>query len=99
MSETYHDRKDSQIYGERLIIHKRKGNLNGFFYFRAKVDGHAGYIRRTCKTRNSEKAMAYAEQAFDDLRLKAKSGFALIELTVEKFYLDWLDRKKHNFTD
>jgi integrase len=42
MAGQYQDRQDSNIYGSRLIIHRRVDLDNNNFYFRAKVSGHTG---------------------------------------------------------
>ena len=98
-SETYRDRQDSKIYGSRLIIYRRKDILNDIFTFRAKVAGVGGYIRRSCGTNNAARAMVVAESAYEDLLVRHKGGFSLTELTVDKFFHDWIERKKHNFTE
>jgi integrase len=98
MSETYQDRQDSKLYGERLIIFRRKGVGNGFFTFRAKISGVVGYIRRSCGTSDEAEAMLVAKSAYEDLLVRHKGGFTLTELTVDKFFADWIERKRHNFT-
>jgi len=57
MAGQYQDRQDSKIYGSRLIIHRRVDLDNNNFYFRAKVSGHTGYIRRSCQTSDPARAM------------------------------------------
>ena len=95
---TYRGRQDSSIYGARLIIHKR-GDLDAdTYYFRARIAGNKGYIRRSCGTNNAAKAMVFAENAYEDLVVRQKGGFSLTELTVDKFFADWIERKRHNFT-
>jgi integrase len=98
MSETYQDRQDSKLYGDRLIIFRRKGVENGFFTFRAKIAGVVGYIRRSCGTSDAAEAMLVAKSAYEDLLVRHKGGFTLKELTVDKFFTDWIERKRHNFT-
>lgn len=98
MTEAYQDRQDSKIYGSRLIIFRRKGVENGFFTYRAKIAGVARYIRRSCGTSDAAEAMLFAQSAYEDLLIRNKGGFSLKELTVDKFFHDWIERKKHNFT-
>ena len=57
MAGQYQDRQDSKIYGSRLIIHRRVDLDNNNFYFRAKVSGHTGDIRRSCQTSDPARAM------------------------------------------
>jgi len=98
MAEAYQDRQDSKIYGSRLIIFRRKGVENGFFTYRAKIAGVGGYIRRSCGTSDAGEAMLVAQSEYEDLLLRHKGGFSLNELTVDKFFYDWIERKRHNFT-
>ena len=71
MAGQYQDRQDSKLYGSRLIIHRRVDLDNDNFYFRAKVDGHTGYIRRSCQTSDVTRAMIVAEDAYEELRVRA----------------------------
>lgn len=98
MAEQYLDRQDSSIYGSRLIIHRRADLDNDNFYFRAKVAGHNGYIRRSCQTSNAARAMVLAEQAYEELLVRAKGGFALKTVTVDSFFDDWIETTKHRLT-
>ena len=98
MAEAYQDRQDSKIYGSRLIIFRRKGVENGFFTYRAKIAGVGGYIRRSCGTSDAGEAMLVAQSEYEDLLLRHRGGFSLTELTVDKFFYDWIERKRHNFT-
>ena len=80
MGETYNDRHDSKIYGARLIIYRRGDVENASFTFRAKVAGQKGYIRRNTKTDDPARAMVLAEQAYEELQVRKKSGLSLIQL-------------------
>ena len=94
-AKRYPDRQDSKIYGSRLIIHRRPEYKTDFFYFRAKVPGVNGYIRRSCGTDDAARAMLFAESAYEDLLVRHKGGFSLNELTVDKFFYDWIERENH----
>ena len=98
MAGQYQDRHDSKIYGARLIIHRRVDLDNDNFYFRAKVSGHTGYIRRSCQTDDPARAMLIAERAYEDLLVRAKGGFALKAVTVDAFFVDWIETTKHRLT-
>ena len=98
MTDYYADRIDSHIYGSRLLIYKR-GDVDDVFYFRAKLEGKKGYIRRSCKTADADEAMRFAHQQYDELRLRHSGGLSVTKLTVEKFFNDWISRKQHNFTE
>ena len=98
MAGQYQDRHDSKIYGARLIIHRRVDLDNDNFYFRAKVSGHTGYIRRSCQTDDAARAMLIAERAYEDLLVRAKGGFALKAVTVDAFFDDWIETTKHRLT-
>ena len=100
MSATYRDRHDSKIYGSRLIIfHRKDAPEGGAFSFRAKIEGHKGYIRRTLKETNPEKALVLAEQEYENLRVRHKGGFSLKELSVDKFFDAWIQTQKTRLTD
>ena len=98
ISRFYEDKKESAIYGNRLVIYRRGDTENGVYSFRASIPDLKGYIRRSCKTSNAARAMVFAEDAYQDLLVRQKGGFSLKTLTVDKFYRDWLERKKHNLT-
>jgi len=99
MAGQYQDRQDSSIYGSRLIIHRRVDLDNDNFYFRAKVSGHTGYIRRSCQTPDPAWAMLLAEQAYEELLVRAKGGFALKSVTVDAFFEGWIEATKHRLTE
>ena len=100
MSATYRDRHDSKIYGSRLIIFRRKdGPTNGSFSFRAKIEGHKGYIRRTLKETDPSRAILLAEQEYENLRVRDKGGLSLKELSVDKFFYAWIQTQKTRLTD
>ena len=100
MSQTYKDRHDSEIYGSRLVIFRRKdAPADGPFSFRAKIDGTKGYIRRTTKETNPHKAMMLAESGYEDLRVRHKGRFSLKELLVDKLFESWLETQKTQLTD
>ena len=95
----YQDRQDSKIYGSRLIIHRRVDLDNNKFYFRGRVSGHTGYIRRSCQTDDPARAMLLAEQAYEELLVRAKGGFALKSVTVDAFFDGWIETTKHRLTE
>lgn len=99
MSETYKDRSDSKIYGERLIIYRRSDVENGSFTFRAKVSGQKGYIRRNTKSSDATRAMLLAEQAYEDLQIRKKGGLSLIQLSADRFFDQWIETQKTRLTD
>ena len=83
-----------------MIIFRRKDALaDGAFSFRAKIDGHKGYIRRTLKETNPDKALVLAEQEYENLRVRDKGGFSLKELSVDKFFDAWMQTQKTRLTD
>ena len=83
-----------------MIIFRRKdAPADGAFSFRAKIDGHKGYIRRTLKETNPDKALVLAEQEYENLRVRDKGGFSLKELSVDKFFDAWMQTQKTRLTD
>ncbi len=99
MPEAYKDRQKSPLHGSRLIIFRRNDLDSDRFFFRAKVEGIAGYIRRSCGTSDASEVILKAQAAYVDLLVKHKGGFSLTEVTVDKFFHDWLDRKQHHVTE
>ena len=83
-----------------MIIFRRKdAPADGAFSFRAKIEGHKGYIRRTLKETNPDKALVLAEQEYENLRVRDKGGFSLKELSVDKFFDAWIQTQKTRLTD
>ena len=100
MSATYRDRHDSKIYGSRLIIFRRNDAQDGgSFSYRAKIEGHKGYIRRSIKETDPDKALVLAEQEYENLRVRHKGGFSLTEIFVDKFFDAWISTQKTRLTD
>ena len=97
MSATYRDKHESNIYVSWLIIFRREEE--GSFWFRAKIQGHKGYIRRTLKETNPDRALVLAEQAYENLRVRDKGGLSLMELSVDKFFDAWIQTQKNRLTD
>lgn len=98
MSETYNDRHDSKIYGARLIIYRRGDVENASFTFRAKIAGQKGYIRRNTKTDDPARAMVLAEQAYEELQVRKKSGLSLVQLSANAFFDEWVEKQKTKLT-
>lgn len=98
MAASYQDRIDCDFYGEKLIIHRR-ADCGDNFWFRAKIEGRANYIRRSCKTSDAAEALAYARKQYDELRIKRASGGALVKLTFEKYFLRWLSDNQHRLSE
>ena len=74
MTNYYKDRTESAIYGSRLLIFKRIDLKSDSWWFRATIDGHKGYVRRSCKTSNKEIALNYATQKYEELRFKKSNN-------------------------
>ena len=58
MCEYYRDKIESAVYGSRMLLYKRSDTPNDTWWFRAKVEGHKGYVRRSCRTSNAEHKVA-----------------------------------------
>ena len=98
MTETYNDRHDSKIYGARLIIYRRGDVENGSFTFRAKIAGQKGYIRRNTKSDDPARAMLLAEQAYEELQVRKKSGLSLVQMSANTFFDEWIAKQKTKLT-
>ena len=98
MATYYRDRIDCDFHGARLIIFRREDS-NDNFWFRASIDGKRGYVRRSTGTADADEAMRIAREAYDDLRIRQKSGLEIIEITFDKFFIDWIERRKRLNTE
>jgi hypothetical protein len=74
------------------VLYKRSEMDNDTWWFRAKVEGHKGYVRRSCRTSNAEIALAYATQKFEELRFKKSNNQSLKELTFEQYFTAYMKR-------
>lgn len=99
MSDYYKDQIQSAVYGSRLVLYKRSDTPNDIWWFRAKVDGHKGYIRRSTKHVNVELALIYATQKFEELRFKAQNQQSLSELNFEQYFQKFMEKTKRLRTD
>jgi len=81
MTDYYADKIESHIYGSRLLVHKRR-DVGDSFWFRAKLEGKKGYIRRSCKTADADEAMRIAHQQYDELRLRHSGGLSITKTSV-----------------
>ena len=59
-----------------------------------KIEVHKGYIRRTLKETNPDRALVLAEQAYENQRVREKGGLSLMELSVDKFFNEWIQTQK-----
>ena len=41
----------------------------------------------------------FARAAYEDLLVRHKGGLSIVKMTVDKFFDEWIEKKKHNFTD
>ena len=83
-----------------MIVYRRNdAEDGGSFSFRAKIDGYKGYIRRTTKETNPNRALLLAEQEYENLRVRDKGGLSLKILSVDKFFDAWINTQKNRLTD
>jgi hypothetical protein len=61
MPETCKGRQESPLNGNKLIIFRRNDLDSDRFFFRAKIEGIAGYIRQSSGTSNASEAMLKAQ--------------------------------------
>jgi integrase len=74
---------------DRLSIVKRD-ERQGLFYFRARIDGHKGYVFRTTGTYDRSKAEEIAREKFYELQSLAKQGIVVhAKGEFEKVYADF----------
>lgn len=74
---------------DRLAIVKRD-ERQGLFYYRARIDGHKGYVFRTTGTYDRAKAEEVAREKFYELQNLAKQGIVVhARGEFEKVYADF----------
>lgn len=74
---------------DRLAIVKRD-ERQGLFYYRARIDGHKGYVFRTTGTYDRNKAEEVAREKFYELQNLAKQGIVVhTKGEFEKVYTDF----------
>ena len=80
MPETYVDRYDVPATNNQLVLYKRSDLDSDAWWFRAKIEGRKGYIRRS--TRETERVLAERVATDEWLNLRQKHGAGL-SLTVK----------------
>lgn len=91
MPETYIDRYDVPATNNQLVLYKRSDLDSDAWWFRTKIDGRKGYIRRS--TREHERVLAerLAIEEWHNLRMKHGAGLSLTVKLVRDVIDDFLN--------
>ena len=73
----------------RIVLYQRPNLKNPRWEVRISVSGHAGYIRKSTKETNFRLAKAFAEDLYDDIRYKIKSGGSFKAKTYNQVFEEW----------
>lgn len=77
-----------------VVLYQRPDHKNPKWQCRIHVPGATGYVIRSTKTADEFEARRYAEDLWDELRLKVKAGGALKSTSCEKIFVDFKDSYK-----
>jgi len=89
---TYHSKRiQHDIYGAKVIIHKRSDVGGDNWWLRLKIDGVKGYIRRSCKTDNAALAMPKATEDYENYKLRKQNNLSLENYTVAQYFERWIE--------
>ena len=87
----YKDATEIAGFGTELILYKRADLSSDAWWFRARLDGRRGYIRRSTKERDLILATAAAKRAFYDLMGRQGQGLELGKRKVSELAKRWLN--------
>ena len=77
-----------------VVLYQRPDHKNPKWQCRLHVPGATGYVIRSTKSADEFEARRYAEDLWDELRLKVKSGGALKSKSCTKFFDDFKESYK-----
>lgn len=90
----YKDATEIAGFGTELILYKRADLTSDAWWFRARIDGRRGYIRRSTKQQDLTLAAAAAKKAFYDLMGRQGQGLELGKRKVSELAKRWLNALK-----
>ena len=66
---------DLESYNNNCVsIYRRSGSTSKSYHTRVRVPGHVGYVTKSCKTSDRDAAYRFAQDLFDELRIKVLAG-------------------------
>ena len=84
--EHFKDMVEHDVYGAQVAIYKR-GDVGGNnWWYRLKITGVRGYIRRSSKTENASIAMRTATEQFENYKLRKQNNLSLDNYTVGRIF-------------
>ena len=88
--EYFKDMVEHDVYGAQVAIYKR-GDVGGNnWWYRLKITGVRGYIRRSSKTENASIAMRTATEQFENYKLRKQNNLSLDNYTVGEYFDKWI---------
>ena len=90
----YKDATEIAGFGTELILYKRADLTSDAWWFRARIDGRRGYIRRSTREQDLTLATAAAKKAFYDLMGRQGQGLELGKRKVSELAKRWLNALK-----
>lgn len=91
----YLDRTEVRGFGDELILYKRADLNVETWWYRAKIEGHKGYIRRSTKETELAFAERKARDAYIKLLGKSEAGLQLNVKLVRNVVKDWFAELKN----
>lgn len=95
----YKDATEIAGFGTELILYKRADLTSDAWWFRARIYGRRGYIRRSTKEQDLILATAAAKRAFYDLMGRQGQGLELGKRKVSELAKRWLNALKDPTAD
>jgi integrase len=88
----YGERIESEIYGSAVLIYKRKDVGGNNWWYRLKIDGVKGYVKKSSKTEKEKIALRNAEKEYEKLRLRADNNLSIKSYTVREYFEEWIEK-------
>jgi len=88
----YGDRIESEIYGSAVLIYKRKDVGGNNWWYRLKIDGVKGYVKKSSKTEKENIALRNAEKEYEKLRLRADNNLSIKSYTAKEYFDEWIEK-------
>ena len=84
------------FHGGAVILYQRPDHKERNWQCRIRVQGATGYVIKSAHTSDEFEARRFAEDLYDELRLKVKSGGFLKSKSFTKAFLEFLKFYKNS---
>ena len=86
-----------------VSIYRRSGSTSKNYHTRVRIPGHVGYITKSCKTADRDAAYRFAQDLFDELRIKVLAGQDIhsksISFVIDEFLAAQLSKSPNRYRD